>query len=352
MNVPGSEIILDPGRPIIDPHHHLWDSRRRALRVPVSQYSYENVLRRTPRYLADELLDDLDSGHDVRATVHLECGSMYRKFGTSEMVPVGETEFVNGVSAMGASGTYGNRQPCAGIVGHADLTLGSRAAAVLEAHVAAGAGRFRGIRQSAAYDADPSILEPSWQRRQGLYRDAQFREGFGRLAPLNLTFDAWLLEPQLPDLIDLARAFPNTLICLDHAGTPLGIGAYADRRMDRFPIWRANIEALARCQNVYVKLGGLGMPYPAFPSFMAEPCASSAQLAEEWRPYIEVCIEAFAPSRAMFESNFPVDALTCSYATVWNAFKRLAEPYSETEKHQLFFATAARFYRLQVEATR
>lgn len=348
MSVLDNEAILDPGRPIIDPHHHLWDWRRRLPRPPVSQYSYDNVLRRTPRYLAEDLLADLDSGHNVRATVHVECGSMYRQQGPMETAPIGETEFVNGVAAMAASGAFGERQLCAGIIGYADLT-GSRSESVLEAHMAASAGRFRGIRQSAAYDADPQVMEPSWQKPAGLYRDDQFRAGFRHLGPLNLVFDAWLYEPQLPDLIDLARAFPDTMVCLDHVGTPLGIGAYHGKREDRFPVWRSHIETLAKCQNVYVKLGGLGMPYSAFPSFMARPTSSSAQLAEEWRPYIEVCIEAFSPSRAMFESNFPVDVLTCSYATLWNVFKRLAEPYSETEKHELFFATAARFYRLQIE---
>lgn len=349
MTVVDKETILDAGRSIIDPHHHLWDCTSRKPDKPASQYSYDNVLRRTPRYLAEELLADLASGHNIRATVHLECGSMYRRLGPTEMAPIGETEFVNGVAALGASGAYGDCELCAGIVGYADLSVGDRAAAVLEAHLTASAGRFRGIRQSAAYDADPEVIEPSPRRRAGLYRDAQFRAGFRRLASLNLTFDAWLFEPQLPDLIDLARAFPDTMICLDHAGTPLGIGSYGGHRVERFATWRNSIEGLAKYPNVYVKLGGFGMPYSAFPSFMAEPPASSAQLAEEWRPYVEVCIDAFSPSRAMFESNFPVDALTCSYATLWNAFKRLAEPYTETEKHELFFATAARFYRIQID---
>jgi L-fuconolactonase len=342
-----SEVVLEPARPIIDPHHHLWDWRRLVANT-TPQYPYDYVLRHTPRYLLDELLADLDSGHNIRATVHIECGSMYRRLGPTEMAPVGETEFVNGIAAMGASGIYGDRLPCAGIVGYADLTLGSRAAAVFEEHIAAGAGRFRGVRQSASYDADPEVLAPHLRRTQGLYRDAQFRAGFRCLAPLNLSFDAFFLEPQLPDLIDLAHTFPDTPICLDHVGTPLGIGTYAGAREERFGIWRDRIKTLAQCQNVYVKLGGLGMHYSGFPSLMAEPAATSTQLAEEWRPYIETCIEAFSPSRAMFESNFPVDVLTCSYVTLWNAFKRLAESYSEAEKHELFFGTAARFYRLEV----
>jgi predicted TIM-barrel fold metal-dependent hydrolase len=343
-----SEPIVEPSRPIIDPHHHLWDWRRYVGRMAAPKDAYDELLQRVPRYLLDELLADLDSGHDIRATVHLECDSMYRASGPSEMAPIGETEFVNGIAAMGASGAFGDRRPCAGIVGYADLTLGSRVPAVLEGHIAAGGGRFRGIRQSAAWDEDPDVVRPSPRRRPGVLLDDRFRAGFRHLAALDLSFDAWLYEPQLPDLIDLARAFPDTRICLNHVAAPLGIGVYKGKREARFPIWRANIEALAECSNVYMKLGGLGMHYAGFPSFESKPPATSAQLAEEWRPYIETCIEAFSPSRSMFESNFPVDRPTCDYRTLWNGFKRLAAAYSEEEKHELFFESAARFYRLDL----
>jgi predicted TIM-barrel fold metal-dependent hydrolase len=342
------EDILDPQRRIIDPHHHLWDWRHMIAHLPDPRHPFMNVPRRTPRYLLDELLADIGSGHNIRATVFMECGAMYRAAGAPEMAPVGETEFVNGIAAMGASGIYGEARPCLGIVGHADLNLGSRAAGVLEAHVAAGGGRFRGIRHTAAYDPDPLVLGPHPDRPPGLYMDAKFREGFACLSKLGLSFDAFLLEPQIGDLTDLAQKFPDTLICLDHIGTPLGIGAYAGKREERFGTWRDKIKALAKCPNVSVKLGGIAMPFAGFPTFMSDPPASSEVLAKDWRPYFETCIEAFTPKRAMFESNFPVDALTCDYRTLWNAFKRLAQAYSEAEKHELFFGAAARFYRVEV----
>ncbi|MEO8811794.1 MAG: amidohydrolase family protein, partial [Caulobacteraceae bacterium] len=234
------------------------------------------------------------------------------------------------------------------IVGHADLTRGAAATAVLEALIAAGGGRFRGIRQSASSDADPDVLGPLHGRGPALYRDAAFREGFAALAPLGLSFDAWLLEPQLPDLIDLARAFPDTSIVLDHVGTPLGIGAYAGRREERFGPWRDNIHALAKSPNVTVKLGGLAMVFPGFASFMSDPPATSVQLAAEWKPYIETCVEAFGPERCMFESNFPVDIGTCDYDVLWNAFKILAAGASPSDKANLFSGTAKRVYRLEI----
>jgi L-fuconolactonase len=341
------EAILEPELPIVDPHHHLWDRSAVMAALPPPKHGFEHVMRRVPRYLLDELLADMKSGHNVKATVHIECRSMYRSTGPAEFKPVGETEFANGVAAMSASGTYGDVRACAGIVGTADLKLGARAAEILEAHMAAST-RFRGIRQSAPHDPDPDVLGPLALFESGLYRRDDFREGFARLAPLGLSFDAWLLEPQLPDLIDLARAFPQTAIVLDHVGTPLSIASYAGKREERFPIWRDNIRELAKSPKVFVKLGGLANVFPGFPSFMSDPPAPSSQLAAEWKPYIETCIDAFGPPRCMFESNFPVDIGSCDYDVLWNAFKRIAARYSADEKTSLFSDAASNFYRLKL----
>src|SRR5262245_51511965 len=300
-----AEPILEPDLAIVDPHHHLWD-RPAALvaAMPRTGHGFEEIIRSTPRYLLDELLADVASGHNVRATVYLECGAMYRAGGPEPLRCVGETEFVNGVAAMTASGLYGNVRACAGIVGHADLRMGGAVEEVLRAHLVAAPARFRGIRQSGSWDGDPRVLGPLAGRvPAGLYRDAKFREGFAVLQRLGLSFDAWLLEPQLPDLCDLARAFPGTTFVLDHVGTPLGIAAYAGKREARFGVWRENIRALAECSNVALKLGGLAMPFAGFASFHAKPQASSETLAREWKPYIETCIEAFGATRCMFESN-------------------------------------------------
>ncbi len=341
------EAILEPDLKIVDPHHHLWDRRGVLGQLPPPAHGFDHVLRNAPKYMADELLADMGAGHNVVATVFLECGSMYRADGPAELKSLGETEFVNGVAAMGASGTYGDKRPCAAIIGNVSLALGARAGDLLDKHVEISGGRFRGIRNSASYDADPAVLGARWRAMTpGIYLDKTFREGFAQLAPRKLSFDAWLLEPQLPDLIDLARAFEDTRIVVDHVGTPLGLGSYAGKQQERFAIWRDNIKALAKSPNVFVKLGGLAMPFPGLPSFMAEPRFSSAQLAAEWKPYIETCIEAFGAERAMFESNFPVDALTCDYATLWNAFKVLAKDYSAAEKAALFVGAATNFYRL------
>ena len=351
------EAILEPDLPIVDPHHHLWDRRNYAAPANTSgapEHPFMTAIQDARRYLLDELLADTGSGHNVIATVFVECGAMYRADGPVELRVVGETQFVNGVAAMAASGIYGETRACAGIVSRADLMLGDGVVPVLEAHilagggVTAGGGRFRGIRNSASYDADKEVLGPLNRMEAGFYLSDGFRKGFRHLAPMGLTFDAWLLEPQLPELIDLARAFPETTIILDHVGTPIGRGGYEGKLAERFGVWRDNIRELAKSPKVVVKLGGLAMAFCNFPSFLAEPRAPSEQLAAEWGPYIETCIEAFGAERCMFESNFPVDMGSCTYPVLWNAFKRIAAGASAAEKTALFSGTATKIYRLEL----
>jgi predicted TIM-barrel fold metal-dependent hydrolase len=349
MNPSAAEPIIDPDLPIIDAHHHLWHVEQPIIDALEAQESFTaralaHTFRRFPRYLSDELVADLRSGHNVRATVFVDSHIMYRRSGPPTLQSVGEIEFVNGIAAMAESGFYGELSCCAGIVGGIDLTLADAVADVLEAHMRAGGARYRGIRAAGtAYDADDSILMGGTPRR---LHDPKFREGFKWLGTFGLSCDVLLLEPQLPELLDLARAFPETQIILNHLGGPVGIGSYAGQRELRFPIWQNSMRALSSCSNVAVKLGGLGNPFGGFPSFMARPPATSTQLASEWRPYIESSIEAFGVQRCMFESNFPVDSTTCSYAVLWNAFKRVVNGASADEKSALFSSTAARIYRL------
>jgi predicted TIM-barrel fold metal-dependent hydrolase len=268
---------------------------------------------------------------------------MYRAHGPEALQPVGETEFVNGVAAMSASGHYGPTRICAGIVSHADLRLGARVREVLEAHLAA-SSRFRGIRFSTAVDDDVP-LTPTRPPKE-IMGDASWREGFAQLQPLGLTFDALLFHTQIPELIELAHEFPQTLIVLNHVGCPIGVGPYATKRDEVFADWSKSIQALSRCDNVTVKLGGLGMHVFGFDFDKRGTPATSEELADAWRPYVETCIAAFGTDRAMFESNFPVDKISCSYKVIWNAFKRLTAGASADEKRALFHDTAAGVYGL------
>ena len=341
-----TEEILEPDLAIIDPHHHLWDLRPVLAAFPEPRHDFLETLAGAPHYTFDQLQADTGSGHNVIATVFMECGAFYDASRGEALKVVGEVEFVNGVAAQGASGLYGNYRPCAAIVGHADLTLGAGAGAVLDALQAA-SPRFVGIRHAGAWDPDPEVLGPPFHAPQGLYLDARFREGFAELGARGLTFDAWVLEPQLDDVLDLARAFPDQEIVLDHCGTPLGIASHRGRLGENFGRWRNSIQALAECENVSVKLGGLAMAFCQLPDEGPAKGRGSDELAALWQPYIETCIEAFGTRRAMFESNYPVDRWGASYAVLWNAFKRLAAGASEAEKRDLFAGTAARVYGLE-----
>ena len=322
------ETVLEPELPIIDTHHHLWD-------------------RPDHRYLLSEFLADLDAGHNVVATVFLECHAMYRAGGPEAMRPVGQTEFVAGIAAMSESGNYGAPRVAAGIVGFADLTLGDRVEPVLEANVRAGGGRFRGVRHSAAWDADEVIGNSATASGLHLMEQANFRAGLARLVALGLSFDAWVFHPQLGDVIELARAFPAANIIVGHCGGPLGYGAYAGNRDEVFAAWKPRILELAKCPNVTMKLGGMMMRLAAFDYGALPAPPSSEGLAKLWRPYIETCIEAFGPERCMFESNFPVEKMGIGWVALWNAFKRIAAGATAAEKQALFNGTARRVYRIE-----
>ena len=322
------ETVVDPELPIIDPHHHLREGD-------------------SGRYHLPELAEDLAGGHNVLATVFIDSQTRYRTDGPELLRPVGETDFVIASLAAEQGRAPAQRSPCAGIVGMLDLTHGAEVRRGLEAHIAAGAGRFRGIRDPLMWDAGDinyGVRRPPPDRM----KEPRFRAGFAQLAPLGMTFDAWLFHPQLPLLTELARSYPATNIVLNHIGAPLGVGPYSDHRAEVFALWRASLAQLARCSNVVVKLGGLGMLFFGFGFHLRDTPPSSDELAAAWRPYIEACIEAFGPRRCMFESNFPVDKQSCSYTVLWNAFKKITADYSADEKAAMFFGTANRIYRLGI----
>ena len=321
------EPAIEPDLPIVDAHHHLWD-------------------RVDSRYLFDDLLADMNAGHDVRATVFVQAGAMHRRSGPAELQPIGEIEFANGVAAQAASGTYGRRYACAAIVGRADLTLGDRVEPVLAAAIAAGNGRLRGIRYPVSYHPHDAVRVGSSVPPRGVLLDPAFQEGARRLARHRLALDVWAYHTQLGEVDALARAAPGTTVVLDHVGGPIGVGPYAGRHDETFAEWRRGMVDLARHPNVVVKLGGLGMRVSGSTFHERAAPPTSEELATTWRPYIATTLELFGTKRCLFESNFPVDKGMFSYGVMWNAFKRLAAGASGVEKTALFSGTAMAVYRL------
>lgn len=314
------EDILEPDLPIIDAHHHLWE-------------------RASGVYLGNQLQADLNAGHNVKAAVFIQSDYGFRTEGPAELRPVGETETVAKIARSASPGV------CAGIVGYTDFRLGDRADAVLEAHIAAGEGRFRGIRQSAGWDST-ILTQTSAPAQPGLLADPVFRAGLARLRAFGLTYESSLYHPQLPELAALARALPDQPILANHCGGYIAIGLHANNLDETFARWRSGIRELAACPNVFLKLGGQAMTIRGV-NFHDQPLPpSSGELARAWRPIMQTAIEIFGPERCMFESNFPVDKGMCSYASIWNAYKRITAGYSPGEKTTLFHGTAAKFYRL------
>lgn len=325
------EPVLEPEIPICDPHHHLWDFR--SERIPYQ------------RYLLHELADDIHSGHNVRSTVFIEARSMYRTDGPEALRPVGEVEFVQGMAAASASGLYGPARAAAGIVGRADLKLGDRVQAVLEALQEASPNRFRGIRHSVGWDPYPGLVQ---RDIQGALSTDGYRAGARVLAKMGLTLDNSLYFTQLHELADFARALPGLTIVLNHIGGLLRIGPYANRDDDVLAEWRKGIAAVAQCPNIVIKLGGVGQLRYGFDWHERQTPIGSEELAGYLAPLMHDCIEQFGPDRCMFESNFPVDKVSYSYVVLYNAFKRLSRDYSASERAAMFHDTAARVYRIDV----
>jgi len=321
-----AEEVIDPQLAIVDTHHHLWSS--------------------PGRYLVDDLLSDTSSGHNVEATVFVECRQNYRTDGPIELRPVGEVEFVAGLAVKSDADRPGKTCVAAGIVGYADPTLGDRVEPVLTALLEAGRGRFRGVRNSAGWHQDPVIGNNHHGAGTGHYLRADFRAGLRRLAHMGLSLDALVYHHQHADLIDLAHACPDASIVMNHTGMPLGYGPFAGKQSEVYAQWRATIPQIAACPNVTMKLGGMMMRLAAYDYNVLPAPPTSEELAAYWRPYIEPCVEAFGARRCTFESNFPVDKMGIGYRTLWNAFKRMAADASADEKTSLFSGTARRVYRL------
>jgi predicted TIM-barrel fold metal-dependent hydrolase len=321
-----TEPALEPELPIIDPHHHLWD-------------------RPGDRYLIEELVADV-KGHNVRQTVFIECTSMYRADGPEEFKVVGETEFVQGIAAMSASGRYGDTRVAAGIVGTADLRLGDRVVPVLEAQMAASPQRFRGIRHRAAWSADRAVVPVQSADPQHVLLDPLFRRGYAYLRRYGMSFEGWVYHTHIADLTSLARAFPDTPIIFNHLGGPIGVGSYAGHRDEIFAAWKPAVAELAKNPNVFAKVGGIQMVVNGYGWEQRQRPPTSDELLEANAKWYRHIIEQFGPSRCMFESNFPVDRLSCSYTVLWNQFKKLTKGFSADERSAMFHDTAMRVYRL------
>ncbi|MFK7863258.1 MAG: amidohydrolase [Pseudohongiellaceae bacterium] len=324
------EDIIDPARPIIDPHHHLWKQIFNS------------------DYLLAELWQDTGSGHNIEKTMFMECHAFYRKDGAEHLKPIGEVEEVTKIAL--ASTKDPSKAQIAGIVGHADLTLAGESpellAELLDSQETIGNGLFKGIRHAAAHDKRPEDLLIPGRAPAYLHGKESFRKGIRMLADRGLTYDTWHFHHQNLDFLDLALAVPECNMVLDHFGTPLGVGIYRSSRDEIFQEWKQEIAQLAKCPNVFAKIGGLAMPDNGFGWHKRATPPTSDEFVETQKKYYMHTIECFGPERCMFESNFPVDRLSISYPVLWNGFKKMVADFAEEEKHALFYGTAEKVYSL------
>ena len=323
----GAEATIEPDQRIIDPHHHLW-------RRPQNDY------------LIPDLWRDTSSGHKVMMTVFVECGAEYRTDGPEEARSLGETAFVAKQAELSRDDP--EQAAIAGIVGKVDLRLPvATLLRLLGQHRAMGQGLFCGIRHAGAHALYPETLTIPGRVPKDLYQDPDYRRGVRELGQQNLTFDTWHYHHQNQDFIDLAQACPETVIILDHFGTPLGVGPFKDQREEIFVQWQRDMAVLAqKCPNVVAKLGGLAMPDNGFGWSERDRPASSDEFVTAQARYYHHMIDCFGPDRWMFESNFPVDKRSISYNTLYNGLKKIANDCAPDIKDQLFYGTAARVYGL------
>ena len=315
------EEVIDPSRPIIDPHHHLWPPGEG---LP---------------YGLDNLHSDVDDGHNIVRTVFVQCGAAQDRGAPEHLAPVGETRFVAGESARDPRHLIG------GIVSHADLRRADLDD-ILDAHHEAGGDLFKGIRHALASAEQPEYLTIAGRAPRDLAHDGDFQRGVARLGDRGLTYDSWHYHHQNIDFLALARAVPHTTMVLDHFGTPLGVGPWASQRDEIAEKWRADITAIAACPNTVAKIGGMAMVDNGFGWDTAVRPPTSDEFVAAQRDWYLHTIDAFGPDRCMFESNFPMDRMSLSYRTLWNAFKKIADGFTATEKSAMFHDTAARVYSL------
>ena len=328
------EEIIDPDMEIIDPHHHLWHGPEDP---PGIKESY--------RYLLEDLWSDTSSGPNIKKTVFIDCGQEYYEEGPDRFKPVGETEFVVEIAKQGRQSP--DKAQIAGIIGHANMMLGSSVKEVLEMHQEKGEGLFRGIRHAGGWDEDERVRNAHSHPTPHIYLEDNFQQGLEELSSLGMVFDTWHYHNQIKDLTKLAKNLPNLTIVHDHFGGPLGIGPYEGKRDEIYEQWKEDTYELSQCVNVFAKLGGLAMPINGWDWHRKDLPATSDEIVAEQARYYMHTLDCFGADRSMFESNFPVDKQSVSYHVIWNAYKKMTIHLGDNEKRKLFYETANKVYKLE-----
>ncbi|WP_417522409.1 amidohydrolase family protein [Marinovum sp.] len=322
------DYVVDPDVPITDPHHHIWQD--------------DGLIP----YSVDDFLADGTSGHRVERSVFVECDQGYRTDGPEDLRPVGETELARGYAR---DSRVGPGPDIVGILPVLNARLETDHLRVIEAHEQAGAGLVRGFRARVGYDPARQYVPKGHEQWPGQLQIPNFLEAVRILGRRNLALDLIFYHPQLPEVAEFARQVPDTTIVLNHLAFPIGIGGYAGREAEVEADLRRGIDLCAALPNVRMKLGGFGMALFGYPWPDNGRPANSDEIVDLVGSRVAFMIDAFGPDRCMFESNFPVDALSFGYRTFWNAAKKMVAPYSAEERDLMLRLTAERTYGLGLD---
>lgn len=319
----GAEQPSLPTIEIVDSHIHLWDFS-------------------SPGYFTRSYEQDARSA-GIASSIYVDCTMGYREDGPECLASVGEVEFARAQ----AKSAEGDVNVAAAIVGWADLCLGDKVDDVLEALEIAGSGRFRGVRTRATYDSDPVAGYGDAGVGPGMLLRDDYRRGVERLAARGHVLDVYAFHTQLAEVADLARAFPDLPIVLNHIGGPLRVGRYASMSQQVFADWKSGISTAATCPNIFLKIGGFAISRIGIVKVdgLDRP-PSSVELAERCAPWVEHCFDEFGLDRCLFGSNFPVDKVAFPLLTLVNAMKLLTGEKNLDQQRAFFADNAKSIYKL------
>lgn len=292
---------------IVDAHQHFWDPQTHYYPwlcdeppVPFRYGDYRPIRRRylPPDYRADA------APYRVEKTVYVEA-----EWNPAD--PVGEMRYIEGL----------RREHGLPSVAVAQAWLDAAdASAVLEQQAAF--SFVRSIRHKPRANRSPSDAAP------GGMSDARWRAGYAQLAHNHLRFDLQTPWWHLHEAVRLAIDYPQTQVILNHTGLP------ADRSAGGVAGWKRAMAALAACPNVAVKISGLGQAGQAW------TVAANGDI-------VRTVIDLFGAARCMFASNFPVDSLCASFATIFDGFREIVRDMSPEEQRGLFRDNAIRIYAME-----
>jgi predicted TIM-barrel fold metal-dependent hydrolase len=292
---------------VVDAHQHFWDLGRNRhpwlQDEPMIPFRYGTYAALRKNYLPADYRRDTQ-GYRIEGSVYVEA-----EWDPAD--PVAEMKYIDGLRRAEGLPTVA--------VAHARLNE-DNAETILERQAAF--PFVRSIRHKPRVNASPRDTAP------GGMADAKWRTGYSLLARLGLRFDLQTPWWHLHEAADLARAYPDTPIILNHTGLP------ADRSPEGIAAWQRAMSSLAQCRNAAVKISGIGVP-------------GTTWTADANRSIVLTVIDLFGIDRAMFASNFPVDSLCATFGQIFGGFREIVADFSVSDRRKLFCGNAIRIYAME-----